>query len=530
MKFLHIWLPMSKKLLTVAALMLLAGAVGIGVYLRVRGLDKRPMHCDEANHTIKAGILFEQGEYEYDPKDFHGPTIYYLAWPLVWLGGAEDLSETNETMFRLVPAVFGIALIPVGLLVLDGLGLWAIVVAAVLTAVSPAMSFYSRYYIQEILFVFFTFGAIASGWRYSRSLRQGWMLAAGFFVGLMQATKETSVLVYAAIAAGLLVVVITNWWQDRPPMKAYLKGSHVLWGVVVAVVVWAFFITGNFTNPRGLVDGVTTYFSYLQRADGAGLHDNPWDYYLRTLLYAKLGPGVWWSEGLILGLAAVGVLASFRKRLAGMDIRLVRFLAAYTVVLTALYSVIPYKTPWCLLGFLHGMILLAGVGLVALVRGLRWRPLQVLAVAAFAAGAAHLYWQSELANGRYQADTRNPYVYAHTSSDFLRLARRLEDLAEVSPAGHKMLIKVMTPDCWPLPWYTRKFDRVGYWNEPPEDIEADVIVTSVNREPELRKKLDGRYQVEHYGIRPEVPISVFIEKGLWEDFLKRQAELTPSKS
>ena len=35
------------------------------------------------------------------------------------------------------------------------------------------------------------------------------------------------------------------------------------------------------------------------------------------------------------------------------------------------YSAIPYKTPWCLLGFLHGMILLAGVGAVVLVRSAR---------------------------------------------------------------------------------------------------------------------------------------------------------------
>jgi hypothetical protein len=29
-------------------------------------------------------------------------------------------------------------------------------------------------------------------------------------------------------------------------------------------------------------------------------------------------------------------------------------LAFYTLILLALYSAIPYKTPWCLLGFLHG--------------------------------------------------------------------------------------------------------------------------------------------------------------------------------
>ena len=46
----------------------------------------------------------------------------------------------------------------------------------------------------------------------------------------------------------------------------------------------------------------------------------------------------------------------------------VRFLALYTFALAAAYSLIAYKTPWCLLSFWHGMILLAGVGAAWLVR------------------------------------------------------------------------------------------------------------------------------------------------------------------
>ena len=51
--------------------------------------------------------------------------------------------------------------------------------------------------------------------------------------------------------------------------------------------------------------------------------------------------------------------------------RLLRFLTFYTFVLTLLYSLISYKTPWCALSFLMGMILLAGVGAAAI---FRWLP------------------------------------------------------------------------------------------------------------------------------------------------------------
>jgi len=60
------------------------------------------------------------------------------------------------------------------LLLIDGLGTAAAVYAAVLTAISAAMVFYSRYYIQEMLLVCFTFGAIVSGYRYTQSKNIVW--------------------------------------------------------------------------------------------------------------------------------------------------------------------------------------------------------------------------------------------------------------------------------------------------------------------------------------------------------------------
>jgi uncharacterized protein (TIGR03663 family) len=345
---------------------------------------------------------------------------------------------------------------------------------------------------------------------------------------MMQATKETSVLAYTAMAAGLAAVVLTTPRHARAPFFAAVQPWHIAVAAIAAVAVCSLFITGFFTNPHAFPDLVLTYASYFKRADGAGIHDHPWYYYLQTLLYAKLGPGPRWSEALILILAAIGICAAaVKKNIPGADIQLVRFLAVYTVVLTILYSAIPYKTPWCMLGFLHGMILMAGVGAVVLLQTLKWRPLQAAAIALFALGLLQLAGQTKLANGRYQADTRNPYVYAHTSTDLLRLANRFEQLANVSPQGHNTLIKVMTPDYWPLPWYLRKFTRVGYWNAPTPDPDAPIIVTSTDLEPKIKSLLHGPYQTEHYGLRPEVLITVFIQQNLWQSFLASQGSPAP---
>ncbi|MFZ2639525.1 MAG: glycosyltransferase family 39 protein, partial [Verrucomicrobiia bacterium] len=166
-----------------ACVLLVAIAAG-ALAFRLWRLDERVMHGDEANQAVRTGILMETGRYEYDLKDNHGPTLYYLSLPFAWLTAGKNFADTSEITFRLVPVLFGAGLVLLLWLVRDGLGRWPMIVSALLTAISPAMTFYSRYYIQEMLLVFFTFGTIAAGWRYARNPSAGWALLAGAFAGL----------------------------------------------------------------------------------------------------------------------------------------------------------------------------------------------------------------------------------------------------------------------------------------------------------------------------------------------------------
>ena len=131
-----------------------------------------------------------------------------------------------------------------------------------------------------------------------------------------------------------------------------------------------------------------------------------------------------------------------------------RFLALYAVLVTVIYAVIPYKTPWCALTSLHGMIPMAGVVAGEVLRRIPTVWAKAAVVVALGLGVVHLGQQAYRASFVYAADARNPYVYAHSSYDVVELARRVEDIASLHPDGPAMLVKVIAEEYWPLPWYS----------------------------------------------------------------------------
>lgn len=515
--------------------LLLLGVTIVAVVWRVPRLQQRPMHGDEAIHAEKFGDLLEQGLYTYDPIEYHGPTLNYLSLIPAWLSSAQKLTEVTETTLRIVPVFFGVLLVLSPLFVADGLGRIGTVVAAGLTAVSPAMVFYSRYYIMEILLVWFTFGVIICGYRYARSGNLLWMILAGAFVGLMHATKETCIIAFAALPAALLLVMI---WQRKTNGALSAAGKpmrpwHFIVGLASAAVVSVLFFSSFFTHPAGIVDSFTTYATYFGRAGGDSIHIHPWHYYLKVLLFSRYNGGPAWSEASIVVLAIAGlVVAITKKGLPEADAGLLRFIAVYTVIMTVVYSAIPYKTPWCMLGFQHGMILLAAVGAAAMTRLAPSVLPRIVIIGLLLGSGAHLAWQAYLANYVYYADSRNPYVYAHPTNEVFTVVEKIEELAQAHPDGRQIYIQVICPgrDYWPLPWYLRTFTNVGWWLQVPEDVPAaPVIIASDKVEAAVTKKLYEQTPFEkrqmylylfdkpyYVWLRPKVKLIGLVRKDLWD--------------
>jgi len=188
-----------------------------------------------------------------------------------------------------------------------------------------------------------------------------------------------------------------------------------------------------------------------------------------------------------------------------------------------------------MLGFLHGMILLAGVGAVALVRLMPNVLPRLIVICLLLGGAFHLSWQAYLASYKYYADNRNPYVYAHPTTDVFTIVQKVQEIARVNKDGFNINIQVICPenDYWPLPWYLRSFKKV-YWRARVTDevVEAPVIIASATMEQELIKKL---YELPPPGeknlyvplfdrymeLRPHIELRGYVRKDLWDRFQKK---------
>jgi uncharacterized protein (TIGR03663 family) len=510
-------------------------AVLIAAALRFPALAARPMHADEAVHADKLGTLLETGRYAYDPSEYHGPTLYYLTLAAARLQGIRRYVDLDEATLRAVPAALGVALVAAHAGAGGVLGPWGAALAALLAALSPAMVFYSRYYIHETPLVLASFGALLAAWSWLRRPSAAAGLLGGTCAGLMLATKETAALALGALALALALTAVSTPDPDAPPgeraadrLGAFLHRHYAGLALAAALLVAATLFSSFGTRPGGVVDAVRAYGYYFERS-GTPWHTHAWDYYLRLLAHVPAAGTPFWTEGLILVLAATGGVAAFtRSPEAGADPRGLRLLALYTLVLLAIYCAVPYKTPWCVLGFLHGMILLAGPGAVCLVRCAR-RAGARAAVALLLLGAAtHLGWQAHAAAFRFPADPRNPYVYAHTGTDVFRVVSRLEELARAHPAGLALPVQVVSREnLWPLPWYLRRFPNVAWWTGVSGSAPAaPVVLITPDMEPALVRRL---YELPPPGerelyvsaferpveLRPQVELRGYVANGLW---------------
>jgi uncharacterized protein (TIGR03663 family) len=489
------------------------GVLLAGAALRFDELSSPPFHFDEATGArITAKRMDPSGSYRFDPTHYHGPLLSSLSIPINRLRGEGTWPELTKGTLRLLPAIAGTLVVLVPLLWRRRWGDASMLLAAAFLATSPLLVYYSRMFIHEILLTLF--GLITLVLLFTKP-KFG---IPGLVLGLMFATKETfviSVLAWSGAGAILLIEnrraitrerVVSVWNEYRIP---------VLVSILAAVVTAGFFYTDAFRRPEGAWDAVRTFFVYKTEAG----HDKPFDYYLDLLVIPGKG-GIWWFETPVLVLALVAWASTFgRSPEAAKSRPAIRFIAYSALGQFLIYSLFAYKTPWLVcLPWAH-VCLLAGFSIG---RFPAWRaPWKVAFSVLLALSLFSQYRQTRWATGRFASDVRCPYAYVPTSVDIESLEPWLIALGEDLPEGTMEPVAVIGSGYWPLPWYLRHVDRIGYWPEPPDDLARQPVVLAM---PETVEEVTARLGDTHIafprGLRAEVPVYLFLRNDIWAHWME----------
>ncbi|MDQ3088669.1 MAG: glycosyltransferase family 39 protein [Acidobacteriota bacterium] len=126
----------------------------IAVFWRFYWLELKPFHHDEGVNGFFMSTLVRDGIYKYDPSNYHGPTLYYIALAFAKAFGFNTIS------MRASVAIFGVLTVVMAFFLKNYIGRIGSLTAALLLALSPGMVYISRYFIHEIFFVFCSFGIV----------------------------------------------------------------------------------------------------------------------------------------------------------------------------------------------------------------------------------------------------------------------------------------------------------------------------------------------------------------------------------
>lgn len=468
-----------------------------GAVLRLVLLGEKPPHFDEGINGWFVQELIALGYYDYDPTNYHGPLHFYILLVSQFIFGKGILA------LRIPTVLFGVGCIYLLARFDKYVGKMAAYIAAALFAISPAAVFYSRYSIHEIELTFFSLVAAHGFLRLwgKGDLRSLIILATGV-VGML-ATKETfliHVLVWG-IALGCL-----HLYQKFSPSHKLLQGSKLqvsslqVWttlGVSSLVVVALF--SGFFQNFSGVGDFLYSLVPWLKTGFEGG-HSKPFYYWLDLMRV--------YEYGALLGFVGLFYLllpASFSVRLMGV----------YGFGVFLVYSLIPYKTPWCVLQVIWPFFLVIGY----LVQQAHGRPRLVLLMLlgfCFPAMAA----KSISLNFFRYTNPKEPYVYVQTHKDIMVLSDYMDQVVEQNPEFKHKPLTISLESTWPLPWMWSHYSQAVWLDEIPPNPDSWAIFIDQDKKMLLESKLKKEYFVFEFELRDsQKPSLAYLDRETFQFIL-----------
>lgn len=528
----------AEKLLSAT---MIALAIIVAVWFRFSLIDIKPFHHDEGVNSWFLLNLARSGEYRYDPTNYHGPTLYYLALITLRIFGEETFA------LRFWPAIFGVLTVAMLWLLRQHLGRVGTPVAAFCMALSPGLVYYSRDFIHEMSFGFFTLGIVAGALRYLETRKFRWLVLFSVSIGMLVTTKETAVVNLAVL---ILAIICASVWVTLRKLKGedgfgkiapgdmlkILKSD--LAGVLptldqsisaffIFVIIYIFFYSSIFTNWEGVIDFFRSVWQWTSERSNRD-HVHPFSYYFGILVKLELP--------ILIGSLLGGVFAVRRGT------RFWLFVAAWTLGGFLAYSIIPYKTPWLMVSFLIPMAIMSGYAaeeiyrlltslsskifcgaVLAIVLILSWRLSWTINFEKYDDNSnlsGYFRQWGEALKLKPYVDGQYGYVYAQTDRDILNLVEAIKSEAEKLKSGNqtKILLGPPSQDYWPLPWYLRHYPNVAYdgqirvSSDQSLEVSQPLVIASLNQQHFFIGQPGWRPIDRPYKLRPGVQLLLYLHQ------------------
>jgi len=319
------------------------------------------------------------------------------------------------------------------------------------------------------------------------------------------------------VGIGIVTAALAAFWiwafprtpaPGTPASQWSLASRAATLGIGTVVIV--FFYSGNFLSWSTLNGVHDTFLAWFHTGVEAAGHEKTTYDFLVPLTQFLLGEesktrlNYYWIRLLWMyeWPAFLGLIACFRY-VAPADARL-RYIAIYGGGVLLAFSLIPYKTPWCILSIIWPFFLLFGAILEEATR------IPALKEAKpFPAALGFLVVAGSLApslrlNFYHFDDEKEPYVYVQTYRESRTLTDPLLGMARQDPRYYHVKGQLYLDSYYPLPWVFGDFTKLGYFkssDRPSSGDPADFVVGEKKDEAEIEANLSGDYFKKPFHLR-----------------------------
>ncbi|MBX9743621.1 MAG: hypothetical protein K2X08_00220, partial [Chlamydiales bacterium] len=346
---------------------------------------------------------------------------------------------------------------------------------------------------------------------------------------LLLLLKETAVIHLGCFILALGVLVI---WEKVVPSSSLCLGAQkwrrqdIIKASFLSLMMLFFFYSGTLFNCRGLLTVFETVPAWIHTGMGAGGHEK--------IEYQWWGMNFYWLA-LMLRYewpSCLGFL--YAGRLLGKKtVAVTRYLAIYSLGVFLAYSLIRYKTPWCLISILWPFALFFGMCCQELLQLcssfcknslVRWCCIGIiifLLLGSFMSCLRLNFWN--------YTDALEPYVYVQTSPEIERVVAPLLFMAKKDPLYYHLNGQILLSSYYPLPWILGDFTSIGYFSQEkkPSYFNGDFICIELSRSQEIEKQLKEVYYREEFELRDGMErCIVYFKKRIFYPYFEKS---NPSK-